>query len=166
MVHRHLRKVVANRLRIRHRAARVPRSGRSRLNPYCFVVVHYGTVGGKVGSSHLGEVMEHKPQNRQRSPWSEFKRETMLDVSFVWSARNVNDGRLIACVGEEPQGWHLSISFRNHRGDYSRYPTWDEIMHARTELLPADRTFVMFLPASGEYVNAHETTFHLHEFHD
>ncbi len=46
---------------------------------------------------------------------------------------------------------------------FSRYPRWDEIMHARDHLLPSDVGFVMHLPADGEYVALHPTTFHLHQ---
>lgn len=54
-------------------------------------------------------------------------------------------------------GWHLSIS------STKRYPTWDEIAHARYELLPDDALMMMELPPKGEYINIHENTFHLHE---
>lgn len=71
-------------------------------------------------------------------------------------------GDLTVLVGRESgnKWWHLSISHPN------RYPTWDEIKHVRDELLPKDRTFVMFLPREGEYVNLHPNTFHLHEYRE
>lgn len=85
-------------------------------------------------------------------------------------------GRCAILVGLEPKGfrtsaielandgplrWHLSIS---HPG---RYPHWDEISEARDRLLPADRAFVMLLPAAwDEYVNVHPNCFHLWECHD
>lgn len=86
-----------------------------------------------------------------------------LVVTAHYFDRRVNDGTLWAIVSEEPQGWHMSVSFRNQRGEFSRYPTWDEIAHARYELLPPDLDFVMHLPPMEEYVNLHATTFHLHE---
>jgi hypothetical protein len=49
------------------------------------------------------------------------------------------------------------------RDQLTRYPRWDEIAHARDELLPADIDFVMWLPRAGDYVALHDTTFHLHE---
>lgn len=52
--------------------------------------------------------------------------------------------------------WHLSISCRD------RYPTWDEIVKVRYELLPAGLTFAMLLPPVSEYVNIHENCFQLH----
>jgi hypothetical protein len=80
---------------------------------------------------------------------------------------NPRDGRLDVLVGQEPIGWHLSTSHKRVKpnGDIElrRYPTWDEIVHARDHLLPADRAFVMHLPKAGEFVALHHTTFHLHE---
>jgi hypothetical protein len=83
-----------------------------------------------------------------------------------WFRRNVSDGRLTVCVAIEPQiGWHLSISFTDHRPNViSRYPTWDEITHARYLLLPDELDFVMHLPPTDEYVSVHATTFHLHQW--
>lgn len=60
-------------------------------------------------------------------------------------------------LGNEPQGWHLSIS----RTD--RDPTWGEIATARYRLLAHVPTMAMFLPPLSEYVNVHPYTFHLHE---
>jgi hypothetical protein len=77
--------------------------------------------------------------------------------------RRVGDGLLRALVAEEPLGWHLSISFVDPKGRPSRYPHWDEITHARSQLLPGDVGFVMHLPPDGEYIAVHDTTFHLHE---
>lgn len=104
---------------------------------------------------------------RQRSPWVSWTPEGVvaaLVADAPWYRRDVRDGTLYACVAEEPViGWHMSISFRDRRGEYTRYPSWDEIAHARDELLPADVGFVMHLPPAGEYVALHDTTFHLHE---
>jgi len=107
--------------------------------------------------------MERAPITRQRSPWIEREHAEFDGVYTETYSRNVSDGTLWAFVAEEPQGWHLSISFRDQRGRLTRYPTWDEIAHARDALLPADVEFVMSLPKSGEYVALHDTTFHLHE---
>lgn len=107
--------------------------------------------------------MERAPITRQRSPWVEFGENVYAIPATRAYERKVSDGKLMAIVGEEPLGWHLSISFRNHKGDPTRYPTWDEIAHARDELLPADVAFVMHLPLADEYVALHDTTFHLHE---
>jgi hypothetical protein len=107
--------------------------------------------------------MERAPITRQRSPWLEAEPLTINDVRTRTFRREVNDGALWALVAEEPQGWHLSISFRDRRDQLTRYPRWDEIAHARDELLPADIDFVMWLPRAGDYVALHDTTFHLHE---
>lgn len=75
----------------------------------------------------------------------------------------MSDGLLWAIVAEEPGGWHLSVSFRDHRGVAARYPTWDELAHARYVLMPDDIDVVMHLPPPADYVAVHDTTFHLHE---
>lgn len=113
--------------------------------------------------------MERDPISRQRSPWLEIDElgGLMADkYPYHWFSRNVSDGLLAACVAIEPViGWHLSISFRDKRGQLSRYPTWDEIAHAREELLPHELGFVFHLPplTTDEYVALHKTTFHLHQ---
>lgn len=103
--------------------------------------------------------MQRSPITCQRSAWR-------LDAEFEWGAwwvRPVGDGTLRALVAEEPAGWHMSISFVDRKDQPTRYPTWDEIAHARDELLPDDIDFVMWLPKTGDYVALHDTTFHLHE---
>ena len=104
--------------------------------------------------------MKADPMRRQRSPWRHIESG---QPGFFVAERRVHDGLLVAIVADEPLGWHLSISFRSHRGDLSRYPTWDELMHGRTNLLPTDVGFVMHLPAEDDYVAVHKTTFHLHQ---
>ena len=81
--------------------------------------------------------------------------------------RRVHDGELHAVVAFEPLGWHLSISHeaRSTRA-LQRYPTWDEIAHARYELLPLDLDFVMHLPPPDDFIAVHDTTFHLHELRE
>lgn len=108
--------------------------------------------------------VKRAPITRQRSPWLEAEPELILGYVSRRFRREVGDGVLWAFVAEEPTGWHLSISFRDRRGEYTRYPRWDEIAHARDELLPDGVGFVMFLPVAGEYVALHDTTFHLHEY--
>lgn len=56
--------------------------------------------------------------------------------------------------------WHLSISHPH------RYPTWDEIADARYALVPEDVTMAMLPPPPGEYVNEHESCFHLWQIED
>lgn len=112
--------------------------------------------------------MKRAPITKQRSSWTPTTHVDYVDTAFgdvvlAWHRRNVNDGVLLASVSEEPHGWHLSISFRDHRGEHTRYPRWDEIAHARDELLPADIDFVMHLPRTDDYLAVHPTTFHLHE---
>lgn len=118
-----------------------------------------------------------RPLSRPRSAWEESQTPASVEatlrasgaVSVRTFVRKVGDGTLYVFVSREPLGaagaleWHLSISHRDHRGGFRRYPSWDEIAHARYELLPPDLTFVMYLPPAEEYVAVHPTTFHLHE---
>ncbi len=105
-----------------------------------------------------------RPITRQRSAWNIHDQPLNIGgVSATAAQRNVGDGVLRALVAEEPTGWHLSISFVDHKGKPSRYPRWDEIVDARDQLLPADVAFVMHLPVADQYVAVHDTTFHLHE---
>jgi hypothetical protein len=86
--------------------------------------------------------------------------------------RHITDGKLRVFIAEEPFmkdkqfGIHLSIAFTDNKGNTTRYPNWDEIIHAREELLPGNKTFVMYLPPESEYVSFHDTTFHLWEHED
>ena len=107
----------------------------------------------------------NKPLTKQRSPWVERGMVRLTDhVLRVVLVRRVHDGTLRAIVAEEPSGWHASISHAfTKSGRGGRYPTWDELAHARYELLPEDIDVVMHLPPPGEYVALHDTTFHLHE---
>lgn len=83
--------------------------------------------------------------------------------------RDVEDGHLTVIKSMEPAGWHRSISHRRSvvsaRGVHlpGRYPTWDEIKEARYELLPDNCYMAMILPPKSEYVNLHETCFHLYQ---
>lgn len=113
-----------------------------------------------------------KPLTRQ-SPWAELDLSPQAKLAITDGdpsvpvrgfARHVGDGMLSAFVAIEPGiGWHLSISFIDHRGRNSRYPRWDEISHARYELLPTELRFVMELPPVDEYVAVHPTCFHLYQ---
>jgi hypothetical protein len=110
-----------------------------------------------------------RPLTNQRSPWERDPDHdlTMGDIVAVAFRRRVHDGTLSAFVAQEPPGWHLSISHRpNSFRSAGRYPAWDEIAHARYELLPDDITVAMLLPPPDEYVALHDTTFHLHEIDD
>lgn len=110
--------------------------------------------------------MKRAPITKQRSAWIERHdvASPIPGVEVRWFYRRVNDGTLWSCVGDEPEiGWHMSISYRNHNNNPTRYPTWDEIAHARDVLLPVDVGFVMHLPPDGQYVAVHPTTFHLHQ---
>lgn len=107
---------------------------------------------------------KHVPLTRQRSAWEHSHNDAILDVTTHWFRRYVHDGMLWACLAHEPQGWHLSISFRSHHGEPTRYPSWDEQVHALREVGPRGITWAMYLPPDDEgYVSLHPTTFHWHE---
>lgn len=99
--------------------------------------------------------------------WKEDSRGLNGGGRIFWA--EVPDGLLMVIVAREFGKWHLSISHRLRiigPGGYAipgRYPTWDEIAHARYALLPDELTFGILLPPKAEYVNLHSTTFHLHE---
>lgn len=101
-----------------------------------------------------------------RSEWREQEAGTIAGVHSTCHQRNVHDGHLTVVITDEPEdGLHLSISHRSNsrKPRPGRYPTWDEISDARNQFLPADVWFVMHFPTPDEYVNLHETTFHLYE---
>lgn len=79
--------------------------------------------------------------------------------------KEVADGHLSVFVGREDAGFHLSISHRTNDIPPvpGRYPTWDEIVDARYQFCPPQVVMAMLLPPKEEYVNLHETTFHLWE---
>lgn len=119
-----------------------------------------------------------RPLVDQTTPWQQVPAGATLRLLLEMGARHVEvhqreveDGHLSAIVTKEPSGpggcieWHLSISHRLDDRSPGRYPTWDEIAHARYELLPDDLPFAMMLPPKSEYVAVHDTTFHLHEVH-
>ena len=89
------------------------------------------------------------------------------EVAFL--RRRVHDGELRVIRSCDPPEylWHLSVSHwptglrANKRG--RRYPSWDELAHARYELLPLNIDVVMHLPPPEEFVAVEDTTFHLHE---
>jgi hypothetical protein len=105
---------------------------------------------------------------RVRSEWDEHEiplgmREGLKGAS-IWQ-RNVGDGHLSVIVGLEPDGWHLSISHRTNSSvpKPGRYPRWDEIVEARDRFTPGNVTMGMVLPPAEDFVNLHDTTFHLWE---
>jgi hypothetical protein len=79
--------------------------------------------------------------------------------------KDVDDGHLMVLAGQEPAGFHLSISHRTNTSPPlpGRYPSWDEICEARDRFTPAANIMVQLLPPREEWVNLHETCFHLWE---
>lgn len=111
--------------------------------------------------------------------WRRMRPPALMAAAYpgtrAWQ-RDVHDGHLSVFVGREPTGlangdrvllWHLSISHRTcDTLQPGRYPTWDEIREARERFIPDDVTAAMLLPPSSEYVNVHDTTFHLWQVTD
>jgi hypothetical protein len=106
-------------------------------------------------------VIGRDPATKQRSPWVRHEPMRIDDEMVAVFRRRVHDGMLNALVSEEPKGWHLSVSHSLPNGDPGRYPSWDELAHARDELLPPDLNFAMMFPPKEWYVALHPTTFHL-----
>jgi hypothetical protein len=84
----------------------------------------------------------------------------------------VEDGKLAAIVSQDAAGkdcrliWHLSVSHRGKDGGHFRCPTWDEIKHAKYQLLPrdVDVCMVLIFPRKGvPYADEHPTCLHLWE---
>lgn len=80
--------------------------------------------------------------------------------------KDLPDGHLSVFLSTDDGLLHLSIS---HRRDSrsgpvpGRNPRWEEIRDARYRFCPDEITMAMLLPPRAEYVNVHETTFHLWE---
>lgn len=90
----------------------------------------------------------------------------LLDTKVRTFQKNLKDGRLTVLISRDDGFLHMSISHRidTRQGPKpGRYPTWDEIKEARYKFCPDEVTMAMYLPPKSEYVNVHETTFHLWE---
>lgn len=85
---------------------------------------------------------------------------TSEDCLIIVSRDPMQTHRPILAASDDGFRWHLSISHPD------RYPTWDQIKHARYALLEDVEYMVMILPPKSEYVNIHENCFHLNEFLD
>ena len=108
--------------------------------------------GGKESSGSF-PMRPGSPLTKQRSPWQPMpmapaplallSEAGALDIG-CW-LRKVNDGELTAILSRNPPQylWHLSVSHSRRQSGTrvrkaARYPTWDELAHARYELLPGD----------------------------
>lgn len=117
-----------------------------------------------------------RPLTRQRTEWlpsrlddevrALLERAGCTEVMIL--RRRVHDGELRAIRSCDPPEhlWHLSVAHERvglRKNRAPRYPSWDELAHARYELLPENIDVVMHLPPPDEYVSVEDTTFHLHE---
>jgi hypothetical protein len=105
-----------------------------------------------------------------RSKWDDFTAAQTGALGLRIYQRTLGDGHLMVLAGAETTGrdeprWHLSISHRTneHPPRPGRYPTWDEIKDARYRFMPPNIYVAQILPPPEEWVNAHDTTFHLWE---
>lgn len=91
-----------------------------------------------------------------------------LNVGLWW--RKVGDGVLRVVCEETVAGWHMALTHaqRGKGGTLSpgRWPRYDELYHARLELLPEHIDVVLHLPREEDYNALEDTTFHLHEYPD
>lgn len=102
----------------------------------------------------MPKIVEYEPSERIKL------RAKYLEKKHLGGERDTKYYHFGGChimLTHELTGWHLSISCKN------RYPTWDEITHARYTLLPADIMMVMALPPPDQYVNLSPNCFHLSE---
>lgn len=79
-----------------------------------------------------------------------------------------DDGFLRAIVGLEPAGkdgemiWHISVSHVNKSLKHDRYPSWDELKHAKYQLVPDDVPMVLIFPSkAAKYVDVSPNCLHL-----
>jgi hypothetical protein len=75
----------------------------------------------------------------------------------------VVDGVLHALATHEPQGWHLSVSFKPTNGNPLRLPSWDELKDARYRFIPDRAHMAALLPPRAEWMDLHPTCLHLWE---
>ena len=79
-----------------------------------------------------------------RSPWlwtETWPNESSEFVEAQLFLRNVGDGTLAAVVSiSDRDGWNLCLNFKGH-DTYTRYPTWEELLDAATQLLPDEFDF-------------------------
>lgn len=80
-------------------------------------------------------------------------------------SRQVKDGALRAVVSCDPPDylWHLSITHAKRGRHDERYPSWEEVTHARYELLPGNLTMALYLPPIEEVTRDDTHTLYLRE---
>ena len=106
--------------------------------------------------------MARKPRKKvpdpQEKELAEFEQVMLLTGELEPYLKSYKMGECNLTLGwSMGAGWHLSIAHR------LRYPTWDEIAHARYKLIP-DLCYVgLILPPSDQYVAIHANCFHLFE---
>ncbi len=99
-----------------------------------------GRVVGHTSKQILPDPIEDMQITIKLTEWAE-KRKIEL------GSRAYRMGECSIIVSRSDAGWHISIAHP------SRYPSWDEIAHARYKLVPNDVCLAMLLPPQEEYVN-------------
>jgi hypothetical protein len=88
-------------------------------------------------------------------PAIEFVPEETLGLNVIGMVQpgtrvyRMGDCRIFVSPPTGSFGWHMSISHPR------RLPTWDEIAHARYELVPDGVTMAAILPPKDQYINLH-----------
>jgi hypothetical protein len=120
---------------------------------------------------------------KQRSKYRELKLDDPITAEKITRAlegagsqnigiwwRNVGDGLLRVIAEQTPIGWHLAVTHaKRGKGNAlapGRWPKYEELYHARLELLPDHIDVVLHLPREEDYDEKADTTFHLHEYPD
>ena len=107
--------------------------------------------------------MERTPATKQRSPWVLSGPMVIEGVEHETAHRSVHDGQLVAIWGEDSAGWHMSISHRGANAQPGRYPSKEELAHAREVLLPMQPAYIVRRSPMSADTIAHATVFHLTE---
>lgn len=127
------------------------------------LVLHEGVRLARAGGEM--RIVNERRAKQRFGPFREVVDDRFAQVlSTSYPTRAYRCGILDAMVSVEPWGLHMSVSTPG------RYPKWDEIAHARYELLPPDLVFALLFPPADEYVNIEVeglprsgNVFHLHE---
>jgi len=105
-------------------------------------------------------------------PWQRVRSLVMDEhvTAIVYERTVAGGGFLRVIVGQEPHGWHLSISHNFSLVDpvtggvlAGRLPTWEEIKEARYRFVPDHCVMAQILPPKSSYIDLAKTALHLWE---
>ncbi len=109
-----------------------------------------GNVVGRTSKQNLPDPIEDMERTIQLTQWAE-------QGKIELGTRAYRMGECSIIVSHSSAGWHISIAHP------ARYPSWDEIAHARYRLVPNDVCMALLLPPQEEYVNLHSNCFQMWE---